>query len=104
MKMVQVGLIALGMAFLGLVIWASVTASFFASFAAITADAWGLVTLADLYLGFILIGCVVWAVEGPGLRAALIALLILVLGNVVTAVWLGVRLPVLWQMATRYRI
>jgi hypothetical protein len=102
MKVLQAIVLGVGLAFFALVVWAIATASFFASFAAITADPWGLVTLADLYLGFLLIGLVIWAVEGPGLRAILIALSILVLGNVVTAIWLAIRLPRLMAMSAAF--
>ncbi|MEI8146160.1 MAG: hypothetical protein WCH83_11915 [Alphaproteobacteria bacterium] len=79
----------------GTILWAFTAASFGASFAAITGDPWGVVTLVDLYLGFLVAAALIWWVEGPGWRAALIALSIFFLGNVVTAIWAAWRLPML---------
>jgi hypothetical protein len=78
-------------ALLALILWAAATASFGASFAAIASDPWGLVTLADLYLGFLMIAVVIALVERP-LPAALWIVAALVLGNVVAAAWLALRL------------
>jgi hypothetical protein len=76
----------------GLIIWAFGRASFWASFAAISADPWGVVTLVDLYLGFAIAGVVIALVERSW-RAVLWIAATLVLGNVVTALWLAWRLP-----------
>jgi hypothetical protein len=67
--------------------WAFGKADFWASGAAILANPWGLVTLIDLYAGFIMTGVLVAAIErwrpwAFGMMAASF-----VLGNVVYAVW-----------------
>lgn len=87
---------ALGTAFALLIVWASLTADFFASFEAITADPWGLVTLADLYLGFFLTAIVIAGFERNWRALACIAPLPF-LGNVWAVVWFVVRLPALMR-------
>lgn len=84
---------ALALAFLAMIVWAFEAASFWSSFAAITGDPWGLVTLADLYLGFIVAIALIVMVEGPKPWAIALAISIFVLGNVVTALWFAWRLP-----------
>ena len=83
---------ALGVAFAAMIVWASLTADFFASFDAITADPWGLVTLADLYLGFLLAAIVIVFFE-RGWRAVLWIAPLPFLGNAWAVIWFVVRLP-----------
>jgi hypothetical protein len=86
------GLIIAGAVLLsGLIIWAGLSAPFWASFAAITAMPWGVVTLVDLYLGFICAAILVVILEQNRVAVLLIIALIFVLGNVVTALWLAWR-------------
>jgi hypothetical protein len=54
---------------------------------------WGLVSVADLYAGFLLTAIVMALVEGSVIAGALWAAPLLLLGNVWTAVWLAFRLP-----------
>lgn len=89
---------ALALAFLAMIVWAFGTASFWSSFAAITGDPWGLVTLADLYVGFFVATALIVMVEGPKPWVIALAISIFVLGNVVTALWFAWRLP---EMARR---
>lgn len=86
---------ALGLGLAGLIVWASMNANFGASFAAIAADPWGIVSLADLYLGFFLFAGLVFLVDGtkPSSFAWIIALMFL--GNVLSVVWVVLRLPLL---------
>lgn len=86
-------LLALAAALLGLIVWASLDTPIGESFARIVADPWGLVTLADLYLGFVLFSVVVAVVEPKRWIAVAVILSTFVLGNLVTAVWLVLRLP-----------
>lgn len=85
----------LGFGLAALIIWASMTADLFESFAAIAADPWGIVALVDLYLGFFIFGAFVFLVDGirPASFAWVIALMFL--GNVLSVVWLVLRLPTL---------
>ncbi len=60
---------------------------------------WGVVTLIDLYAGFIIFAAIVLVVEQNKLLAVAIALPVFVLGNVVMAAWAVWRLPRLAAMA-----
>ncbi len=77
----------------GVIVWAFQTASFSQSFSLITGDAWGIVTLIDLYVGFILFGIFIAIFEPVKSAAVIVIVLTLFLGNIVTALWLLVRLP-----------
>jgi len=74
------------------IIYASVSADFFASFAQIGAMPWGLVSLIDLYLGFAVLAVLIALVELPT-RAAGWIIALFILGNVVGAAWFAWRLP-----------
>jgi hypothetical protein len=56
---------------------------------------WGVVTLMDLYIGFVLFAIIVFLTERSWIAALLWALPVFVLGNVWSAVWLALRLPAL---------
>lgn len=89
---VRIGL-ALGVAALfASIVYAALSADFFASFAQIGAMPWGLVSLIDLYLGFAVLAVLIGLVEPPAKAAAWIVALF-VLGNVVGAAWFAWRLP-----------
>jgi hypothetical protein len=80
-----------GLALAATIVWAFGRADFWASGAAILANPWGVVTLIDLYAGFVFTGVAVAAVErwrpwAWGMLAAS-----LVLGNVVYALWAVLR-------------
>ena len=94
MTIARIALALVATAFAALIVWAAMTADFWASFDAITADPWGLVTLADLYLGFLLSAIVIGFFE-RGWRAVLWILPLPFLGNVWTAFWFVMRLPAL---------
>ena len=85
-----------GAAFAAMILWAAFAADFWASFDAITADPWGMVTLADLYLGFFLTAIVIAGFE-RGWLAILWILPLPFLGNVWAVIWFVVRLPALWR-------
>lgn len=54
---------------------------------------WGVVTLADLYLGFVLFAGLVLVLEPRRAAGLAWAVAIVLLGNVVTALWVVLRLP-----------
>lgn len=88
----------LGLALLGLVIWAAVAmqdlhGTFLDQLNVITTLPWGLATLADLYVGFVFFGAIVFLTERSWMVAALWAAPVFILGNIWSAVWLVVRLP-----------
>jgi hypothetical protein len=81
----------LGAGFAGLIVYAALRGDFGAEFGAITAMPWGQVSLADLYLGFVLYALAVLAVERSWGMRALWALPVFVMGNVWPCVWIVVR-------------
>jgi len=91
----------LAIAFTALIGWASVRGDFGAEFAAITAMPWGQVSLADLYLGFLLYGFAVWVVEKDLKTRLLWAVPVIFLGNAWSLVWVAVRWP---QIMARLKI
>lgn len=94
MTALRILLAILAVAFAGLIVWAVLTGDFGAAGAWLTGDPWGLVTLADLYLGFLLSAVVIAAME-RNWRAVLWIAPIPVLGNVWTIIWFIFRFPAL---------
>jgi len=81
----------LGLLLTGLIVWAIFAGDFSAAGDFLLGKPWGIVSMVDLYLGFLLSAVVIFFVE-PDKRVALIWLLpIFVLGNVVTALWFVLR-------------
>ena len=81
----------LGLLLTGLIFWAIAVGNFGAAGDFLLSKPWGIVTMVDLYLGFLLSAVVIFYAE-PDKKVALIWLLpIFVLGNVVTAVWFVLR-------------
>jgi hypothetical protein len=83
----------LGLALAGLIVWASMNANFGASFAAIIADPWGVVSLVDLYLGFFIFAALVFLTDGVRFSSFAWVIALMFLGNVLAVVWLALRLP-----------
>lgn len=81
---------AVAVALLGLIVWAFGAAPFWASVSKVVADPWGLVMLGDLYAGFLATTALFFVVERPG-RAAALFVALMILGNVVTLLWLAAR-------------
>ncbi|MFY8038871.1 MAG: hypothetical protein ACOVN4_04300 [Bosea sp. (in: a-proteobacteria)] len=80
---------ALGFALLaGSIIWAFGRAPFWPAVAEITANPWGVVTLIDLYLGFLIFGIVLWRFEPQRALAIGLIAAMPILGNVVPLAWL----------------
>jgi hypothetical protein len=93
--MVRPIFIALGVGLAALIFWAFSAASFSESFGLISRDPWGLVTLADLYLSFLITSVLVYWVEPDRRIAWAVIVPLYFLGSVVTAFWLAWRAPVL---------
>ncbi len=89
-----------GLAFGALIVWAIRTGDFWTAGSWLTSDPWGVVTLSDLYLGFLLSALVIAAFEPP-LKAAFWILPIPFLGNVWTVVWFVINLPRLYSSGRR---
>ncbi len=92
MQALRILLTAIGVAFGALIIWAIYTGDFSAAGTWLTTDAWGIVTLADLYFGFLLSAVVIYYFE-RGARAWFWIIPIPFLGNVWTVIWFIWRLP-----------
>lgn len=92
-------ILSIGLAFaLALLIaWAAPSGEAGAAIAFLTGTPWGLVTSADLYIGFLLSGTLI-ALYERNLFGFLVAAAILVLGNVVTALWFAWRWPELIKL------
>ncbi|TDH38209.1 hypothetical protein E2A64_03560 [Pseudohoeflea suaedae] len=88
----------LALAFAVLIVWAIGTGTFSEAGAWLVSEPWGLVSMADLYLGFLLSSTVIFFFERRWWVAALWIFPIPFLGNVWTAVWFVLRLP---EMARR---
>ena len=89
--LVRVLVATLGAGFAGLIGWAVMRGDFMAEGAALLAMPWGQVTLADLYLGFVLYGLAVFAVEQRWLMRLVWAAPVFFLGNIWPVVWIIVR-------------
>ena len=87
------GAIALAFA----IVWAGMTAGQSLSEAVgwLVSEPWGVVSLIDLYLGFVLIATLIWVFEPNKLIALAFILPLPILGNVWSAVWLAWRLGAL---------
>ena len=96
----------LGLALLGLVIWAAFAmqdlhGSFLDQFSVVTTLPWGIVSVADLYVGFVFFSVIVFLTERSWMVAALWAVPIFVLGPVWSAVLLVIRLPPLAKQLSK---
>lgn len=98
MTFLRISISALAAVLVALIAYAMLYGDFAIAGAWLTSDPWGIVTLADLYLGFFLSAVVIAIVERSWLAAIWIAPLPF-LGNFWTAIWFVLRLPKLWQAA-----
>ncbi|MFN8829137.1 MAG: DUF1475 family protein [Labrys sp. (in: a-proteobacteria)] len=80
----------LGLVLLASIIWAMTVSNFGAAFGMIIAEPWGVVTLIDLYTGFVFASVLIAFIERDW-RAGLWIVPIYFLGNIVTALWLVLR-------------
>lgn len=91
-----IGILALALLALG--VWAGFAlqdlhGSIWDQYAVLTTLPWGVATLADLTVGFILFAVLVFLTERSWLVALLWAFPVLLLGNVWAAIWFVMRLP-----------
>ena len=84
----------LALAFSALIGWAFTAGDFFAEGSQLTDMAWGIVTLADLYLGFVLFAVIIFWAERNIVLSSVLTVLLLTLGNGVAALWLVFRYKV----------
>jgi hypothetical protein len=97
---------ALGLGLLGLILWASLTGqdihgTIFDQGGVILSLPWGLMTMADLYVGFVLFAIIMFIAEKSWISGLMWSLPLLVLGNVWAALWLVIRLPSLVRRINR---
>lgn len=95
MTFLRVLMAVLGIAFFASFFWAAPQKGFWDSVDNLTGDPWGIVTILDLYLGFIFAAIVIWYAEGRKLISLLWIVPIFFLGNLIVAAWAAIRLPVL---------
>ena len=95
MSLLRLVLAVFAIAFAALIVWAISTGTFSEAGAWLMSEPWGLVSMADLYLGFLLSALVIFWFEKSWWQALLWIVPIPVLGNVWTAVWFIWRLPAL---------
>ena len=98
MNVLRAAIAILGLALLGLVLWAAVAmqdlhGAFLDQFAVLTTLPWGVAALVDLYVGFVLFATLVFLTERSWLVAALWAAPVFILGNIWAALWFVIRLP-----------
>lgn len=98
MNVLRAAIGILGLALLGLVIWAAVAmpnlhGTFIDQFTVVTTLPWGIAALVDLYVGFVLFASLVFLTERSWLVAALWAAPVFILGNIWAALWFVIRLP-----------
>ncbi len=86
------------LALLGLVLWAAFAkqelhGAFMDQVGVLVTMPWGIATLADLLVGFVLFATLVFVVERSWIAAVFWAAPVFILGNVWAALWFIVRLP-----------
>ncbi|HEY7799605.1 MAG TPA: hypothetical protein VIA80_12620 [Hyphomonadaceae bacterium] len=87
----------LGLVLAGAILWASLIGVITEEGGAMLALPWGIVTFIDLYLGFFFAASLILMMEPSRPLAIVLAVLVLVLGNVVVAAWAAWRAPLLWS-------
>lgn len=99
----RAGLALTALVLTGLILFAVRAGDFGAAGDWLTGEPWGLVTLFDLYFGFVLAAIVIALAERRIMAATFWILPIFVLGNVWTALWFVVRGLHLLKAAMRER-
>lgn len=89
----RAGIACLALALVALIVWAGFNANFLTSFGQVVADPWGLVAIVDLYFGFVLFAGIILAVDGVKPASFIWILVLFCAGNVLSALWLVLRLP-----------
>jgi hypothetical protein len=83
------------------IVWAAGQADIIESFARITDDPWGVVTLVDLYAGFAVVAVLIGLIEPRRWVTLLVVILIPFLGSLVPAAWLVARFPLVTRIGAR---
>lgn len=105
MTALRIAVGVLGLALLGVIAWAVMQTATLQDFGyetqALFDQPWGMVSLADLYVGFAFVAILMMLSERSFIAGLLWALPLFVLGNVWAAIWLVLRLPRLAERLTR---
>ncbi|MBK8131868.1 MAG: hypothetical protein IPK48_03600 [Gammaproteobacteria bacterium] len=80
------------LAFLGIFIWAALTDPTFAGFVAAVREPWGLVVTLDFVFGCLLLSWLIYYIEGSARAALPWAVALFIVGNIVGAIYLLMRL------------
>lgn len=99
MSLMRAVFIGLAIAFAVIIVWAIANGDFWSEGSWLTSNPWGIVSLTDLYLGFLVAAVFMYLLERPGNRWFWIIPLPF-LGNVWTLLWLAYRLPALYAKLT----
>lgn len=92
MKLVKILLVAIILGFIASIIWAMNVSSFASAFANIAQEPWGVVTLIDLYIGFVLFAGFIFWQEGSVFKTLLWTFFLFILGNVIAILYLLLKL------------
>lgn len=79
---------ALGIAMSALIVWAMTQKSMGDSFGPILSDPWGIVAIADLYLGLLIIVGFVYSTCESKLKASIWSVLVLSFGNPISVLYI----------------
>jgi hypothetical protein len=98
MNILRAAIGILGLALLGIVLWATFAlrdlhGGFSDQLAVLATLPWGVASLSDLLVGFVLFATLVFLTERSWFLAVLWAAPVFVIGNVWAALWFVVRLP-----------
>eukprot|EP01091_Cochliopodium_minus_P008092 TRINITY_DN17995_c0_g1_i1.p1 TRINITY_DN17995_c0_g1~~TRINITY_DN17995_c0_g1_i1.p1 ORF type:complete len:120 (+),score=8.73 TRINITY_DN17995_c0_g1_i1:3-362(+) len=75
-----------------LIIWGLATENISTTFKLIASTNWGVVTLVDLYLGFISFAIIIWLFENNKLIASILIFSTFFLGSLIPSIWLTFKL------------
>lgn len=93
MRFIQLLPVMAALALAALILWAAGAGDFAGFGAVLLSDPWGVVTLADLYIGFLFAALIIWFSHDNKFVALLWIAPIAVLGNVWTGLWFAIHLP-----------
>jgi predicted RND superfamily exporter protein len=84
-----------GLILAGSIYWAFGQQAFWGGVDQVMASPWGIVTIVDLYLGFILIALIIFVFERNPITALIWIVPLFFLGNVWSALWFVLRAPLI---------
>ncbi len=100
MLLIRLAFLLAALVLAGLIVWAMGAGDAGAAFGFLLGAPWGIVTSVDLYLGFAVSAALILLLEPRWWKIPLVIALFF-LGNVLTALWLAARLPVILDRLKR---